>query len=173
MVSPTDKPGLHISPLSANRVDIEQVARILSLACGRNPEEARIQAVADNIEQEVVAARKDERKLFVAIVERKVVGWARIRSHGPDKGTWWLAGIFVHPEHQCRGIGRALLSVCIRHALDQGANTIRSVTRLDNQASIAYHYAVGFHSDCVLVSEDGNRKMAFSLLLAPESTLRP
>ena len=107
MVSSTDKPGLHNCPLSANRVDIEQVAHILSLACGQNPEEARIRAVADNLEQEVAAARKDERKLFVAIAERKVVGWARIRSHGPDKGTWWLAGIFVHPEHQYRGIGRS------------------------------------------------------------------
>lgn len=51
--------------------------------------------------------------------------------------------IGVHPEHQGKGIGRALLNAMVRHYAHK-ANVIRLGTQLSNEKSLTFYRAMGF-----------------------------
>jgi L-amino acid N-acyltransferase YncA len=52
--------------------------------------------------------------------------------------------VYVHPEHQGEGIGRALLGALIEVSENSGIWTIQSGIFPENAASIALHEASGF-----------------------------
>ena len=80
-----------------------------------------------------------------------------------------VVGLTVHPDHRKLGIARGLVRACIRFAGSRGASVIRSMTHRDNQASIAFHRAVGFADEDGFVAPDGDEKVAFSMAVADQA----
>jgi aminoglycoside 6'-N-acetyltransferase I len=56
----------------------------------------------------------------------------------------FLEGIYVTPEHRQQGIARAMVDEAMRWARERGVSEFASDARLDNEASHAFHRAIGF-----------------------------
>ena len=83
---------------------------------------------------------------YVAVDGERVVGWV---AASPVSDRCAYEGVIEHsvyvaPEHQGRGIGRALLLRLIDAAGAAGVWTIQSGVFPENQASVALHLACGF-----------------------------
>jgi ribosomal protein S18 acetylase RimI-like enzyme len=50
----------------------------------------------------------------------------------------------VHPEHQRRGVGRALCAHLDQHLADMHCGFLLSSTEEDNERSLLFHKALGF-----------------------------
>jgi len=61
----------------------------------------------------------------------------------PNWGTHidWIVTLGVHPDHQRRGLGRRLLTVCEQN---MSQNTIRLTVRASNQAAIQLYLTAGY-----------------------------
>jgi GNAT superfamily N-acetyltransferase len=59
-------------------------------------------------------------------------------------GTWKLDKLYVHPRHQRKGIGEALLQAAIRHALDAGAARLILRVNKRNAVALAAYAKYGF-----------------------------
>lgn len=55
-----------------------------------------------------------------------------------------LAGIVVDPTHRGQGIGRGIVAVATRRALEQGARPVTLHTRAENSPALAAYDAAGF-----------------------------
>lgn len=101
-----------------------------------------------------------EAACFLAESDGSPVGFAQCQlRHDYVEGTetspvGYLEGIYVQPDHQHRGIARALLSACEDWARTQGCKEFASDCELDNAASLAFHLALGF--------EEANRIICFT-----------
>ena len=62
------------------------------------------------------------------------IGYATTREHA----------VYVRPDAQGRGIGRALMTAVIDHARGAGVHTLIGLVSADNEASIRLHAALGF-----------------------------
>ena len=88
--------------------------------------------------------------VFVAEVNRQVVGFIEVglRSHadGCDgrQAVGFVEGWYVEPEHQRRGVGRALIGAAEDWARSQGCTEIASDTWIDNEPSQRAHEALSF-----------------------------
>jgi L-amino acid N-acyltransferase YncA/2-polyprenyl-3-methyl-5-hydroxy-6-metoxy-1,4-benzoquinol methylase len=76
----------------------------------------------------------------------RVLGWV---AASPVSGRCVYAGViehsvYVHPGHQGRGIGRALLEALIASSEDAGIWTVQSGVFPENTASLRLHERVGF-----------------------------
>jgi phosphinothricin acetyltransferase len=83
---------------------------------------------------------------LVAVDGDLVVGWA---AAGEVSDRCCYAGvaehsIYVRPDHQGRGIGRALLDALIDAATKAGVWTLQTGIFPENQASVALHETCGF-----------------------------
>jgi L-amino acid N-acyltransferase YncA len=83
---------------------------------------------------------------FVAVSPSRVVGWIAA-SRVSDRCCY--AGVvehsvYVHPDHQGRGIGKLLLARLIDAAGRAGIWTIQTGIFPENLASVALHQACGF-----------------------------
>jgi len=54
--------------------------------------------------------------------------------------------VYVHPDHQGRGVGKALLTELVRLAADHGFHSVMARIVGGHEASIALHAACGFAS---------------------------
>ncbi len=78
---------------------------------------------------------------FVALAGERVVGYA---------GMWLFLGeahvttIAVHPDYRRRGLGRLLLGTLVRHAKEQGAETMILEVRPSNLAARRLYQEMGF-----------------------------
>lgn len=96
--------------------------------------------------------------VVVAEVDGHVVGYA---AHGQFRS---LAGydatretsVYVHPEHQGRGLGRRLMQGLIERARASGVHALVAVIDADNVASKALHADLGF-VDCGTLPEVGRK----------------
>ena len=61
----------------------------------------------------------------------------------------------VSPEHRGEGVGRLLYEHFLDEIRAQGRSIVRCVTSPANQDSIAFHEALGFEVDRVVVDYDG------------------
>jgi phosphinothricin acetyltransferase len=82
----------------------------------------------------------------VAIADGEVVGWAAL---SPVSDRCVYAGvaensIYIHPAHQGRGVGRALLSGLIASSERAGIWTVQTGIFPENLASVALHERCGF-----------------------------
>ncbi len=77
---------------------------------------------------------------LVAEADRGIVGVLDLALEG-DLAT--IDTIAVHPDHQGRGVGTALLEAAMPRAAEVGASTIEAWTRDDDQA-LAWYRARGF-----------------------------
>jgi aminoglycoside 6'-N-acetyltransferase I len=88
--------------------------------------------------------------LFVAEAKDHVMGFIEVglRSHADGCETrrpvGFIEGWFVEPEHQHRGIGRALLQAAEDWARSKGCVELASDTWIDNEPSQRAHAAMGF-----------------------------
>jgi aminoglycoside 6'-N-acetyltransferase I len=88
--------------------------------------------------------------LVVAEIEGQVVGFIEVglRSHadGCDERhpVGFIEGWYVHPQHQRRSVGRALMLAAEQWARSQGARELASDTWIDNEPSQRAHQALGF-----------------------------
>ncbi|MFN3346465.1 MAG: GNAT family N-acetyltransferase [Candidatus Bipolaricaulaceae bacterium] len=80
--------------------------------------------------------------LIVAEVSGQVVGFAKTTELAP--GELWLEGLRVHPDHQGKGIAKALAQAQLERALAQKPRTIRLATVEENVASLHIARALGF-----------------------------
>lgn len=92
-----------------------------------------------------------ENIFFVAIRDNLTVGQIRgtiIRQ--PDRSDdAYVDNFGVSPEHQRRGIGRALYEAFATQALELGADNIWLATESDNNGAIAFYRALGLHHQSV------------------------
>jgi ribosomal protein S18 acetylase RimI-like enzyme len=71
--------------------------------------------------------------------------------------AWWdqaarigeFEPVGTHPDHQRRGLGKALLSHALRRYRDLGARSVQVYSSLDNVASEALYQSVGFERDAL------------------------
>jgi L-amino acid N-acyltransferase YncA len=91
------------------------------------------------------AGHLDDHRL-VARLEGRVVGWAAL---APVSDRCAYAGVaedsvYVAPDAQGRGVGRALLAAVVASAERGGIWTVQSGIFPENQASVLLHQACGF-----------------------------
>jgi phosphinothricin acetyltransferase len=78
--------------------------------------------------------------------EGSVVGWGSLNRFHPRQayGRTVEDSVYVHPNHQRRGLGRAILTDLIQRADALGHHTVLGGISADQEASIALHAALGF-----------------------------
>lgn len=83
---------------------------------------------------------------LVAESRGRVLGYAYASPHRERSAYRWAAdvAIYVAPEHQGRGIGRALYEALFELVGAQGVRMACAGITLPNEASVALHVKVGF-----------------------------
>jgi phosphinothricin acetyltransferase len=86
---------------------------------------------------------------FVATnTDGTIVGW--IAAGGVSDRCCYTGvvehSVYVHPDHQGRGVGRVLLETLITAATDAGVWTVQTGIFPENTASVALHHACGFRT---------------------------
>lgn len=113
---------------------------VLDLAQLRDPDAER-----RRIEEVQRDAAGGATRVLVATIEDRVAGSAELRQLGPAlcRHVGVLA-IGVHPEHQRRGIGRALMRTLLDHARARGLERVELYVRADNERAHALYRSLGF-----------------------------
>ena len=98
-------------------------------------------------QREWISARSGAFCALVATAEEgQVVGFAALSTYRDRAGyrTTVENSVYVHRDHQRRGVGRVLLSSLLDVARDSGFHTV--VARIDSQSlgSLALHRSLGF-----------------------------
>ncbi|MGZ3430114.1 MAG: N-acetyltransferase family protein [Polyangia bacterium] len=91
-------------------------------------------------------AHDAEHPVTVALCDGEIVGWGCLSVYNRREGYRFTVEntVYVHPERQRRGIGRALLGDLIERARALGHRTIIAGISADQDASVALHRAAGF-----------------------------
>jgi putative acetyltransferase len=87
--------------------------------------------------------------VWVAEVDGRAVGQAEIHALGPS-GCRHVAvlSLQVHPAHQGRGLGRALLGALVAHAEASGIGRLELYVRADNERAIGLYRSMHFAIEC-------------------------
>lgn len=90
--------------------------------------------------------RSQDYPVFVAVEDGSVLGYGTLGDFRPYEGFRGAAehSLYVAPEAQRRGIGRALLTALIAAAQELGKRILVAAVDADNTASIALHLSFGF-----------------------------
>ena len=90
--------------------------------------------------------------ITVAVEGDDVLGWASLSRFQPRHGYRFTVedSIYVHPERQRRGIGRALLADLVERGRALGHRCIIAGITADQHASIALHRRLGFEPVAML-----------------------
>jgi GNAT superfamily N-acetyltransferase len=80
-------------------------------------------------------------QVWVAVVQEEIIGGLVIIPKGDHM---LLANIVVHPEHQGKGVGQALLELADGEALGQGYQEIRLYTNIDMTENIDMYRRSGW-----------------------------
>ncbi len=88
----------------------------------------------------------DRRPIWVAEVDGAIAGWLSISDYygRPAYATTVEVGVYLAPEAQGRGLGRALLAHAIAAAPALGVRTMLWITFAENAASTALAHRFGF-----------------------------
>ena len=83
---------------------------------------------------------------LVTTIDSRVAGYAHAFQFKPRAGYSWTCedSIYIHPDHQGVGVGRALLAVLVDAAEAAGFRTMVAVIGGAEPASVALHTACGF-----------------------------
>lgn len=92
---------------------------------------------------EIMQKRLDGSVIFVAVVENNIVGFANF-SWVKSGGKVELGAIYLHPEHQRKGIGTALLQEGIRNL--EGVREICINVEKENKIGKTFYEAKGFET---------------------------
>lgn len=80
-------------------------------------------------------------QVWVAELERQIIGGLVLVA---KEGYLLLENIAVHPDHQGRGVGRALLQLADAEALSQGYRELRLYTHETMKENIALYTRIGW-----------------------------
>ncbi|WP_440106744.1 GNAT family N-acetyltransferase [Streptosporangium sp. H16] len=141
-VKPAISPGLEIRPM--READAEQVLAIYQT--GLESGQASFETTAPSWEGFTAGRLARLRYVAVDTDTGQVVGWV---AASPVSARPVYAGVvehslYVHPDCQAHGIGRALLSAFIAGSEDAGIWTIQAGIFPENTASLSLHQALGF-----------------------------
>jgi L-amino acid N-acyltransferase len=91
-------------------------------------------------------AHDAQHPVTVAELDGEIVGFGSLSIYNKREGYRFTVenSVYVHPERQRRGIGRALLEDLIVRARALGHRTIIAGISADEDASVALHRAAGF-----------------------------
>jgi phosphinothricin acetyltransferase len=83
---------------------------------------------------------------LVAEVDNTVLGYVYAHAFAARAAYAWSVetSVYLHPDAQGRGIGRALYDTLIPMLVDQGFHRAYAGIRVPNPASVALHERVGF-----------------------------
>lgn len=84
--------------------------------------------------------------VLVADANGTVAGFSCLSWYRPKRGYRFTREdtIYVHPDWQGRGLGRALLSALIERARELGLHVLLAVIEATNEPSIRLHASLGF-----------------------------
>lgn len=86
--------------------------------------------------------------VIVAELDGAVVGWGSISAYNTRQG--WAAtvedSVFVHPNHQGKGLGRLLLTELLRRAEALGHRAVLARISAEQTPSLRLHASLGFES---------------------------
>ncbi|MGG7581476.1 GNAT family N-acetyltransferase [Rhizobium sp. Nf11,1] len=103
-------------------------------------ESYRDPAVIAKIRQEfTVFPRETKGEIFVAQLDAEIVGWIA-REGQPN----YISDLWVHPHHQGKGVGEALLSYLCELMTAEGLTTARIDTHARNLGAIRLYKRCGF-----------------------------
>ena len=152
-----------VRKVAAGDACLEEVAALEILAWGGELDPARVQAERAGLES--LLAETDAADLAMLVVERggTVLGVCRVRREIDEAGVWLAYGLAVHPSHRRQGLARLLYQAALEHARARGAVTFRAYTHEDNQASRAFHEAMGLGPGVPTVAPDGDRLISYAV----------
>jgi ribosomal protein S18 acetylase RimI-like enzyme len=100
---------------------------------------------AERIAESLDPATRDDTLFLVATVDGAIAGEASVQRLKPTFARHvCVFSIEVHPAHQRRGIGRALLRACLEWAKSRGIERFELFTRQDNHRARALYESEGF-----------------------------
>lgn len=76
-----------------------------------------------------------------------LAGFCWTKRHGPEEGEIYIIGTV--PDHQGRGLGRALVLEGMRYLADQGCRRVFLYTEGDNEGAIRLYRNLGFEVELV------------------------
>ena len=93
-----------------------------------------------------LAARSGAHPCIVALDENDITGWACLSPYRPKAAyaTSVENSIYVHRDHQGRGVGDVLLGELVRLADEHGFHSVFARIAGENPASVALHRKHGF-----------------------------
>ncbi len=148
---------------AGDELALDEVALLEIAAWGGKPDSEQVDARKQRLSGELDRLNPDTKSILVARESDIVLGICRVKQTAKDPQVWTLFGLAVHPDHRRRNIGRNLVKAGIGIARSHGARCIHSQTHAGNDASIAFHRALGFHEEGGFTDLDGDEKLAFSI----------
>lgn len=102
--------------------------------------------------------RRKGRPAIVARLNNSVVGYGTLHEFRSADGYWPCVenSIYVHPDHQKKGIGKMLMKALIEQAQATGCWSIIAVADAGNQDSIVFHERFGF-KECGRINQIGEK----------------
>jgi L-amino acid N-acyltransferase len=147
---------VHIRVAKAS--DAEGIRTIYNQAIGTT---ATLDMEPRSLEQQQrwLAERSGAHVVLVADHDGKVAGFAALSPYRDRPGyrTTVENSVYVHPDHQGRGIGKLLMTELIATARDHGFHSMMARITGHNEASVALHRTVGFQM--VGVEKEIGRKL--------------
>ena len=97
-------------------------------------------------QREWLSERSGAHVVLVAEINEEVVGFASLSRYQkrPAYNTTVEDSLYVHPDHQGKGIGLAMLTALIEKASEHGFHTIIARISGESAGSIATHERAGF-----------------------------
>jgi len=101
---------------------------------------------SDDRRLEWFRARDHEEPVLVAVIDGELVGFTYLSRYRGRRGYRFTREntVFVTPDHQRQGIGRALLGAIIEAGRSLGLRTLVAWVDEDNVGSIRLHRAFGY-----------------------------
>ena len=93
-----------------------------------------------------LADRSGAHAVLVAVEGREVIGFGSLSPYRdrPAYRTTVEDSVYVHPDHQGEGVGRALLAELVELAADHGFHAVMARIVGGHEASIRLHRSLGF-----------------------------
>jgi ribosomal protein S18 acetylase RimI-like enzyme len=131
--------------------DAESFRQCLDVVAREKRYLAQIEALPlERIQGFVQDSVRSDAVQFVAVYERRVVGWADIfPSWAHAVSHCGTLGMGVHPDCRRQGIGEKLLRACLTKAIDKGITRVTLEARADNKSAIALYEKVGFQHEAL------------------------
>lgn len=89
-----------------------------------------------------VAIEQDSGWFYVATFSGKVVGYAQLVERSDTQ--WDLIRLYVHPDHQRRGLGQGFLQVGARAMKAEGGEFCYASVETENKSARAFYQRFGF-----------------------------